>query len=136
MFYPIINPITTVTALQYRVKGGGPNGWTYIDPAQIEVMNRDAGPMIRVTSPDFSYYRAANTSVQVQANLTGGYLTADDLPPDLEFAARRLVWWAYKQKGAPMERTAIPETGQIVVPGYWPMDIKTLLDPFKYVLSR
>jgi hypothetical protein len=72
MFYPQINPITAVSALQYRLKGGGTTNWQYLNPANIEVDNRDAGPMIRVTSPDFSYYRLANASIHVQANLTGG----------------------------------------------------------------
>lgn len=130
-FYPDINPINTVTALQYRIRGTGfgANNWAYIDPTQLDINNQDSGPVVRCGYPDFSSFR--NLNVQVQVNLAGGYTDASTLPPDLEFACRRLVWWAYKQKSAPMDRTAIPELGQIIIPGSWPSDVKTLLDPFR-----
>jgi hypothetical protein len=129
-FYPPYNPVNAVTALQYRTRGLA--GWQALDPTQLDIENLDCGPVVRLYGYTslFQRIRAMGGRVQVQANFMAGYADLDALPADLEFAVRRLVWWAYKKRSAAEEKTAIPEMGVLVIPNAWPPDVAKLLVPY------
>ncbi len=133
-FYPPYNPINAVTALQYRQRGS--LTWQNLVPANLDIQNQDCGPVLRLYGANFSYLRANQAKIQVQATFTAGFANLAALPADLEYAVRRLVWWAYKKRSASEDKTAIPEMGMLIIPSAWPADVVALLSPYKRYFSE
>jgi len=50
---------------------------------------------------------------------------------DIEWCTRRLVAWAHGQSDAPFtEKTANAQTGTVIIPSAWPVDVKEKLERF------
>ena len=81
--------------------------------------------------------------IMLQLTFVGGYSAwgtvavlgiAPPVPDDLEGACKRLVWWTYKKRDAPMDKTAIPELGIVTVPGGWPGEVMDTLKQYTWSL--
>jgi hypothetical protein len=110
---------TALTALSWKT--GKSLTWIDLTAANAEIDNRGHGTVIRALGSDLSAYRGSR--VQARLSYTGGWATLADVPADFEMLVRRLVWWAYKKRDAPMEKTAYPEVGVVVIPSAWPPDV-------------
>lgn len=118
----VILPVPQVTALSaLSWKPGKSLTWTPLTAANAEIDNRQHCTVIRALGSDLSAYRG--NRVQAKLTYVGGWATLAEVPADFEILVRRLVWWAYKKRDAPMEKTAYPEVGVVVIPSAWPPDV-------------
>jgi hypothetical protein len=130
-FYPPVAQVNTVSTASWRFRGI--NSWNTLDPTVIDIANSDHGSVLRVYGLDFSSNR--NTALEVQITCTAG-VALNSLPEDLALTATRLAWWGFKKSSAPMEKTAMPEMGVLIIPTSWPSDIKQMLTPFRNLYPR
>jgi hypothetical protein len=113
--------ISSITAASYRVLPS--SNWLALTTSQLDVENKKSGSIVRYLDHDFSAYR--NKEMQVKISGVAGWANLAAVPGDFEMTMRRLVFWAYKQREAPINKSAIPSLGQIVYPAQiWPGDIK------------
>ena len=128
MVYPPVPTLSTPTAAAHRY---GPLAtWTDITLSLLDVEPNNHGSIVRVLGSDFGIYR--NQRLQVRLTFSGGWADLDAVPADFELAVRRLVWWGYKLREAPMNKTAMPALGQVVIPpSGWPKDIADALKPYR-----
>lgn len=127
MCYPPVPTMSSPTVFSWRY--GSRSTWTDVTLSLLDVETRDSGCVVRVLDSDYGIYRGQR--VQVKLSFTGGYADVNSLPADFELAFRRLVWWGYKLREAPLGKTAIPALGEIVIPpSNWPRDIREALRPY------
>lgn len=125
--YPPVPTMSSPTAFAYRY--GRAATWLDISLSLLDVEPRDSGCVVRVLERDFRAFRGQR--VQTRLSFTGGYADVNALPKDFELAVRRLIWWGYKLREAPLGKTALPALGEIVIPpSGWPRDIKEALRPY------
>jgi len=126
--YPPVPTLSTPTAAAYRY--GSLATWADITLSLLDVQTANHGSIVRVLGSDFGVYR--NQRLQVRFTFSGGWATFDAIPDDFEIAMRRLVWWGYKLREAPMNKTAMPALGQVVIPpSGWPKDITDAFKPYR-----
>lgn len=125
--YVPVPVITALTALSWKL--GKSLTWTSLTAANAQIENLGHGTVVRALGSDLSAYRGSR--VQARLTYTGGWATLGDVPKDFEMQVRRLVWWAYKKRDAPMEKTAYPDAGIVVVPSAWPPDVLKNLSHYR-----
>lgn len=104
---------------------------TYVDISLslLDIEERRDGCVVHVLNSDYRDYRGQR--LQARLSYTGGWANLEAVPADFELAVRRLVWWAYKLREAPMQTTAMPALGQVVIaPSGWPKDVREALRPY------
>ncbi len=128
MVYPPVPTLATPTAAAFRA--GNLATWTDLTLSQLDVETANHGSIVRLLGSDYTTYR--NHRLQVRLTFTGGWADLDAVPADFELAVRRLVWWGYKLREAPMSKTAMPALGQVVIPpSGWPKDIADAFKPYR-----
>ena len=128
MVYPPVPTLSVPTAAALRV--GNVATWTDISVSLLDVESANHGAIVRVLGSDFGAYR--NRRLQIKLTFTGGWADPDAIPDDFELAVRRLVWWGYKLREAPMNKTAMPALGQVVIPpSGWPKDVCESFKPYR-----
>lgn len=80
---------------------------------------------------DYGLERLAN-SIKAYATYSGGWATLADVPYDFELAAKKLTWFCYEQRAAPMNSTAVPELGIITLPASIQPDILDVLKRYTW----
>ncbi len=123
--------VASIASASYRMMRSAQNALTALDVTSnyLDIEPHSHGTIVRFLSVALYQFKLAR--LRVLMTYSGGY-TAATLPPDLELACRRLVWWGYKKREAPMEKTAIPELGQVIIPSAsWPSDIVTILRNYR-----
>lgn len=133
--------ITALTSATYRLMAWPLTSATALDVTQVDIESHSHGTILRFLGSRFNgSYRGK--PIRVLVTYTGGYTGlpgtggAAPMPYDLEMAARRIVWWAYKKREAPFDKTAIPETGQVIIPSGWPKDAMDILKNYMSVVSE
>lgn len=125
--YPAVPTMTTPTAFSWRY--GRSSTYTTIEASKLDVEERPSGCLVRVLDADYRVYRGRRPFVKL--SYTGGWANLAAVPADFEMAARRLVWWAYKLREAPMGKTAMPGLGQVIIPpSGWPRDVREAFRPY------
>jgi hypothetical protein len=125
--WPTSPTLTTLTSAEYRL--GASQTWTTLSTSAIDLDELRSGCILRFLGVNLVALRGQR--LQVRLTYTGGWANLAAVPADFEYLARRLVWWAYKKATAPIDKTADPLTGQIIIPSAWPRDIKDALTPYK-----
>lgn len=121
--YPAVPTMAQPTAAAWRRARSAT--WNTLDAALLDVEQNTFGCVVRTL--DQSHLAERGERLQVRLSYVGGYADLAALPADLEWNVRRLCWWAYQKRSAPMEKTAIPELGVLIVPSGWPPDVKAAL---------
>lgn len=123
LLYPPTPIVTTLTALTVRC---GNTPATVVGTAECEIEPRTDGCIVRC----YGDYRAwRGHALRVAMSYTGGWNEAR-LPDDFRWLTTRACWWEFKKRDAPMEKTAIPEMGVVVIPQAWPHDLKEGFMPY------
>lgn len=118
--YPAVPTMSTPTAAALRQ---GSN-WGALDTAQLDVEENPFGCVVRTLGQDFSTQRGGR--LRVRLSYTGGWANLAAVPSDFSWAMDALCAWAYQKRTAPIDRTAIPEFGVLVIPSNWPGHIKQM----------
>jgi hypothetical protein len=125
MCFPAVPTIASITAVGYR--GVGQSSYQPVaDLNNLDIDERSYGSVVRLLGQSYSAYRGSSR-FQIQMSYTGGWATLQDVPADFEWACRRLCWWAYQKRSAPIDKTAFPAMGMVVIPSSWPADLKLML---------
>lgn len=127
---PPVPAITTITALEYRT--AGTTTWTAATLAAIDVVGQPHGCAVRWIGAGLTAIRGRR--IDVRMSYTGGYADLAALPADLRLAATGVAWHEYQRRSAPMDKTAMPSMGIVVIPGDWPPHITSKLAPFCKVI--
>lgn len=127
--YPPVPTISAVTAASYRL--GADATWQTLAAADLDIEEAPYGCTVRALGLDLRGSR--NQRAAVRLSYTGGYADLAALPKDLAWYATQLSWFTYQRRSAPMERTAVPELGVLIIPGQWPADIRNGLNRYKKV---
>jgi hypothetical protein len=126
-------PVPTITALTAaRWKPQAATEWQDLDVTTtdyVEWDDSDSGAIVRFPGANLVAYRG--TPITVQLTYTGGWADLNAVPADLEWAARRWAWLEVKRRDAPIEKTAVPELGVLIVPSDLPPDVVSKLQPFR-----
>lgn len=132
--WPDCPTISSITAASWRQRTS--RTWTALDVTSsnaTDIEQSQSGCAVRFLTANLQPWRGL--TIQVQLSYTGGWAALADVPADFESLTRRLVWWAYKKRSAPLEKTADLETGQVFIPSSWPKDIREGFNPWrKYTL--
>lgn len=122
--------VTALTAADWRL--GAQSTWTSIDSTlfdtETDIEPGLDGCVLRVLDQSYRVYRGRR--LQMRVTYTGGWASLSDIPSSFEWAVRRACWWEYKKRDAPMEKTAMPQLGVVVVPQSWPPDLKEAFKPY------
>jgi len=118
--YPAVPTMAQPTAAAWRV--GRSSVWTTLNAAALDIEINTFGCVVRVVDSDYLPWRGQR--VQMRLTYTGGWANLAAVPADFAFATRRLCWWAYQKRSAPIDQTAIPEMGILTIPSNWPKDLK------------
>ena len=110
--------ITALTAMEYRPAGAA--DWLS-SGGTLDAEEHTHGAIVRALGVSFLAYRARR--VDVRLTYTGGYANAAAMPDDLRWATRAAAWYEFQRRSAPMDRTAMPSMGIVVIPGDWPKHI-------------
>ena len=124
--WPAVPTMSTPTAASFRVLPTAT--WTSIDTSLLDITPSNSGCRVMVLSNTLGLPRVGST-IQMRLSYSGGW-TASTIPTDFSYAATALCWWLYQKRSAPMERTAIPEMGILVIPGKWPSWLMDVFQPF------
>ncbi len=119
--YPNVPTISALTAASYRSGGS----YQTINLDNVEIDEQSFGCVVRAAGGGYSAYRGGR--VQVRLSYMGGWAVLSDVPDDFQWAMRRLCWWAYQKRSAPIDKTAFPDMGMVVIPSSWPADLKLML---------
>jgi hypothetical protein len=129
--YPPVPTVSTISAATLRV--GNTTTTTDLVAADWDIENRHDGAILRLFGRDYRAQRSSRPPALV-LSYTGGWTDLDDVPADFEWLVRRACWWEYKKREAPMEKTAIPEMGMVIVPQSWPIDLIQGFGPYMRTL--
>jgi hypothetical protein len=102
----------------------GGHTFTPLDLTQVDILPAPIGASLRVNG---SFYAQRGTRLQLRLSYVGGWADMNAVPADFEWAVRSLCWWAYQKRSAPIDATAFPDVGMVVVPQAWPPHIKAML---------
>jgi len=147
--FPNCPAVGVITAGRWALPSAVPT-WNALSAPQlaaVQVANNPRGAV--VAFPGFAGAVGGFAGVSgagvlmLQLTYVGGYTAwgttpgvgiAPPIPDDLEGACKRLVWWTYKKRDAPMDKTAIPELGVVTVPGGWPAEVMDTLKQYTWSL--
>lgn len=119
--WPAVPTISAITAAAYRA--GNSASWIALTASELDTEEHTFGCTVRLLGRDMRSIRGGR--LRVQLSYSGGWANLAAVPADFEWAMRRLCWWAYKLREAPISKTAMPEFGSIVIPpSGWPKDIR------------
>lgn len=121
--YPAVPVVASISAAAYRL--GSSSSWVELSTSQLDTEENTFGCVVRTLDQNFLAQRGGR--LQMRLSYVGGYADFAALPSDFEWNVRRLCWWAYKKREAPIEKTAIPEMGVLLIPSSWPKDIREAL---------
>jgi hypothetical protein len=124
--YPPAPTISAVTAIEYRV--GGATVWIAGDATNADAEEHIHGATVRLLGLNLINLRSAR--IDVRLSYTGGYADRDALPDDLAWAARAAAWYEFQRRSAPLDKTAMPSMGIVVIPGDWPKHITERLQRY------
>jgi len=119
-------PVPTVTLSAAAYRDIRVETWNTLQTTDAYTEDRIYGAWVLFRAPLLPGLRAAR--VQAQLTYTGGWANLAAVPADFELLVRRLVWWAYKKKDAPVEKIGMPDMGILITPTDWPADIRRGLD--------
>lgn len=121
--YPPVPLIVGITELRYRI--GAALDWQTSDLSAVDTDDRPHGSTVRLLNAGLLAVRQQR--VVVQLSYTGGYADRAAMPEDLRWATRAACWYEYQRRTAPMDKTAMPSMGIVVIPGDWPKHITSKL---------
>lgn len=128
--YPSVPTMTTPTATEYRY--GNLANWLSLSGA--DVIEQNHGCIVRFLGGSLLAIRGKR--IQVRMSYEGGYADLASLPEDLRGAARGLAWYEFQRRSAPMDQSAIPELGVVIIPGNWPANYRRVLDDYRKVIAQ
>jgi hypothetical protein len=120
--WPAVPTISSITAAAFRV--GNSAAWQELTASDLDIEEHGFGCEVRLLGRDLSSYRGGR--IQVRLSYTGGWANLSAVPSDFEWATRALCWWAYQKRSAPIDKTAYPDMGMVVVPSNWPTHLKQM----------
>lgn len=120
--YPPTPEMSTPTVAQWRQAKS--SSWVDLDEAQLDIEENPFGCVVRTLDQDYRSWRGAR--LQMRLSYTGGWADLAAVPDDFKLAMDMLCWWAYQKRSAPIDRTAIPEMGMLIIPSNWPGHIKQM----------
>lgn len=122
--------VASVTGVRYRV--GAALSWIDADLSAVDVEEHPHGSVLRALTTGITDRTAR---VAVELDYTGGYASAAAMPADLRWACCAASWYEFQRRSAPLDKTAMPGMGVVILPGDWPPHIKTKLIPYTRVVS-
>lgn len=122
--------VVSVSALEYRVSGGS---WLSADLSATDWTDATQGALL--TWWTAGLLAARGRPIQARLSYVAGYADHDSMPADLRWAARAVAWYEYQRRSAPMDKTAMPGMGVVIVPGDWPPHIRNRLAPYARVVG-
>lgn len=128
--YPPAPLLTAASSLEYRA--GNAATWNAVG-GTLDWEDRTEGAIVRALG--VSYLALRGQRVEVRLTYTGGYADAASLPDDLQWAARAAAWYEFQRRSAPLDKTAIPAAGVVVIPGDWPPHILNRLSKHRKVTA-
>jgi hypothetical protein len=124
--------VSSVTAVSYRV--GASLELVAADLSSIDIEEQPHGSTVRLLSTGLLAARSP-ARVVAEISYTGGYANLAALPADLRWAARAVAWYEYQRRSAPLDKTAMPSMGIVVIPGDWPKHITAKLKHYTRVVA-
>lgn len=115
--------IASITAASYRVEGG--LSWLSPDLSEADTEEHPYGTIVRFLTSGLLGVRGGR--VDVKLSFTGGYASASVMPADLRWACKAAAWYEYQRRSAPLDKTAMPSMGIVIIPGDWPKHITSKL---------
>ena len=123
--YPSVPTMTTPTDTEYRAG----NSATWLSISGADVYEQNHGCIVRFLG--LSLLAIRGKRIQVRMSYQGGWADLETFPDELRGAARELAWWTFQRRSAPMDQTALPDLGVLIIPGSWPANIRRTLDNYK-----
>lgn len=123
---PTIDSVTSV-----NLRAGNNNALLPVNIENMEILSYNYGTKMSVYGLDYYLVRELRT-LRAYASYTGGWTTLADVPEDFQFAMQRFTWFAYQQRSAPMQATAVPELGMITLPAAVPPDVMDVLKRYAW----
>ena len=97
---------------------------------QYDIVENSFGSKVTIYGYASGGYR--ERVLRAYVSWTGGWVNLSQVPTDFQFAMDRWCWFAFKQREAPFDRTAIPELGIITIPGAIPGDVTDVLNRYTW----
>jgi len=126
---PTITTLTSVTLRTGNIPLTQPINYLGTG-AQYDIINQSYGSKVLIYGFTMTPYR--NSILRAYVSWAGGWANLNEVPSDFEMAARIYAWYAYKQREAPFDRTAIPEMGIITLPGSTPAAVTQVLNRYTW----
>jgi hypothetical protein len=126
---PTITALTSVTLRAGNVPLTQPINYLGTG-VQYDIVNQSFGSKVIIYGFSLTPYR--QSTMRAYVSWSGGWANLAAVPYDFEFAIRRWTWFAYKQREAPFDRTAVPEMGIITIPSAIPPDVMDVLNRYTW----
>ncbi len=123
---PTIDSVTNIS-----LRAGNTPSLLPVNTATMEIINYGFGSKISIYGLDYWSFRELRT-LRAYMSYTGGWTTLADVPEEFQFAVKRFTWFAYQQRAAPMQTTAVPELGVITLPAAVPPDVMDVLKRYAW----
>lgn len=82
---------------------------------EYDIIENNYGSKMMVYGYSMRAYR--NSVLRAYVSWSGGWANLSEVPDEFQKMMWQLVWFNYKQREAPFDRTAVPEMGIITMPG-------------------
>jgi hypothetical protein len=123
--YPAVPTISAISAMGVRTGVS----FSPIDLGTIDIEANSFGCVVRVLGQSFAGLRG-RPNLRVRLSYTGGWANLAAVPQNFQWAVTALCWWAYQKRSAPIDKTAYPDVGMVIIPSNWPNHIKQMLQPY------
>jgi hypothetical protein len=126
---PTITSLTSVTMRTGNVPLTQPINFIQ-SGVQYDIVEQSFGSKVIIYGYPMTPYR--ESILRAYVTWAGGWANLAAVPYDFQFAIQRWTWFAYKQREAPFDRTAVPELGIITIPGSIPPDVTDVLNRYTW----
>lgn len=126
---PVVTSLTSITIRAGNVPLTQPINFLGTG-AQYDIIENEFGSKVLVYGFSMVPYR--NTILRAYVTWSGGWTALNQIPSDFSKMMTQLVWYNFKQREAPFDRTAIPEMGIITLPGSVPPNVLDTMKKFKW----
>lgn len=126
---PTVTSLTSITLRAGNVPLTQPINYIATG-VQYDIVENAFGSKVLVYGYALTAYR--NVTMRAYVTWSGGWAIRAEIPYDFQFAIQRWCWFAYKQREAPFDRTAVPEMGIITIPGSIPPDVMDVLNRYTW----
>lgn len=126
---PTVTSLTSVTIRTGNVPLTQPINFIQTG-VQYDVIPNSFGSKVVIYGFAMSPYR--ERILRAYVSWSGGWVNIAAIPDDFKFAIDRWCWFAFKQREAPFDRTAVPELGIVTIPGAIPSDVTDVLNRYTW----